>query len=220
MLDAAAGAGLVFFCNPNNPTGTAHRADVVEDFIRQVKRRSPETVVHVDEAYLDYAFDPAVRTVAPLAAELPGVFISRSFSKAHGMAGLRVGYAVGQPETVGAIGSAWHLGSMNTLSAAAAIASLLDTGHLAREREENARVRDFTIAGFRDMGYEVPECHANHIFVNLDRPSADFREACLKLGVRIGRDFPPMERTHSRISLGTMEEMSAAMQVFREVLRG
>ena len=200
MVKAATGAGLVFFCNPNNPTGTAHSADVIEDLVRRVKRNSPETFIHIDEAYLDYTFDPAVKTAAPLTQEFPGVFISRSFSKAHGMAGLRVGYAIGPEETVSAIRDTWHLGSMNTLSAAAAIASITDPGHIEEERIVNARIREFTIAAFREMGFEVPDSHTNHIFVNLGRPASEFREAALERGVRVGRDFPPMEQTHSRIS--------------------
>jgi len=220
MADAATGAGLVFLCNPNNPTGTAHPADAVESFVRRVKQRSPDTAILIDEAYIQYTFDPAVRTAAPLTQEFPGVFITRSMSKAHGMAGLRVGYAVGMQETVSAIPAAWHLGSMNTLSAAASIASLKDTAHIEDEIAENAWVRDFTLSAFREMGYEALDSHTNCIFVNLGRPSAWFREECLERGVRIGRDFPPMEQTHSRISLGTREEMEAAVQVFREVLAG
>ena len=218
MADAVSGHGLVFFCNPNNPTGTVHSFDVVEDFVRTVKRRSPNTNILIDEAYLDYAAGSTVKTAAPLTQEFPGVFISRSFSKAHGMAGLRIGYAIGQEETVRAISGAWHLGSMNSLSAVAAITSLTDSGHIADEREENARVREFVVSAFRDMGYEVPDSHTNHIFVNLKRPASEFRSACLDRGIRVGRDFPPMENTHSRISLGTMEEMEASVRVFREVL--
>lgn len=220
MADAARGAGMVFFCNPNNPTGTVHGADAVEDFVRRVKRDSPDTYILIDEAYIDYAHDPAVETAAPLAMELPGVFITRSLSKAHGMAGLRVGYVVGQEETVDAITTAWNLGSMNTLSAAAAMASILDPGHIADERQENARIRDFTVSAFREMGYEAPDTHTNFIFVDLGRPASEFRNACLEQGVRVGRDFPPLEQTHSRISLGTMEEMETAVGVFRNVLGG
>lgn len=220
MADAAEGAGMVFFCNPNNPTGTAHPAAAVEDFVRQVKRRSPETAVLLDEAYIDYAHDPAVKTAAPLALELPGVFITRSFSKAHGMAGLRVGYAVAREETLRAIREAWNLGDLNTLSAAAAMASLNDSDHIEEERKENARIRDFTAQAFREMGYEVPDSHTSFIFPELGFPASDFREDCLDEGVRVGRDFPPMERTHCRISLGTMEEMQEAVRVFRKVLRG
>lgn len=218
MAAAARGAGLVYLCNPNNPTGTAHNAAAVERFVRRVRQESPETAIHIDEAYMDYVHDAAVRTAAPLAGELPRVFISKSLSKAHGMAGLRIGYAVGQPATVSAIAQQSGLGSMNALSAAAAIASLDDPAHIAAEVAENARVRDFTLQAFRKMGYEVSEPHTNHIFLDLGRPASQFRDACRALGVAVGRDFPPMEKTHSRISLGTMDEMRKAVEVFRTVL--
>ena len=218
MADAAVGAGLVYVCNPNNPTGTAHNAAAVERFIRRVKRESPDTAIHMDEAYMDYAHDPAVRTSAALTQDLPRVFITKSFSKAHGMAGLRLGYAVGQAATVNAIAQASGLGSVNALSAVAGIASLGDPAHIDAERAENARVRDFTLQAFRKLGYELREPHTNHIFVDLGRPAHQVREACRALGVEVGRDFPPMEKTHTRVSLGTMDEMQRAMEVFRKVL--
>jgi histidinol-phosphate aminotransferase len=219
MADAARGAGLVFFCNPNNPTGTAHPADEVERFVRRVKERSPETAILIDEAYLDYTHDRSVSTARALTQELPGVFITRSLSKAHGMAGLRVGYAIGQAETVRKIPQAWHLGSMNTLSAVAAIASIRDQGHIADEVAENARIRRMVVSSFRELGYDMPEPHTNFVFVELGRPASWFREECRKKGLVIGRDFPPLEQTHSRISLGTMEEMERSATVFREILR-
>ena len=219
MAAASTGAGLVFLCNPNNPTGTAHPAGAVEAFVRQVKGRSPDTVILLDEAYMDYALDPAVKSGVALTQEFPGVFITRTLSKAHGMAGLRVGYAVGQPATMTALTEAWNLGSMNTLSAAAAITSLQDTAHLAFERAENGRVRDYVMGAFRELGYDGPDAHANCIFVELGRPASWFRDECLKRGVAIGRDFAPLADTHSRISLGTMEEMEFAVSVFRDVLR-
>ena len=218
MADAASGAGMVFFCNPNNPTGTAHSASAVEGFVRRVMRDSPSTKILIDEAYIDYTFDPDVKTASLLTQEFPSVFITRSFSKAHGMAGLRVGYGIGHEETLDAITTAWNLGSMNTLSAAAAIASFKDTGHIDDERRENARIRDFTLSAFRDLGFSAAASHTNHIFVDLKRPASEFRDACLEQSVRVGRDFPPMEHTHCRISLGTMEEMETAVGVFRGVL--
>ena len=218
MAAASKGAGLVYVCNPNNPTGLAHPAAAIEQFVRKVKADSPATAVLIDEAYLDYAHDPAVRTVKPLAMELPGVFITRSFSKAHGMAGLRLGYAIGQEATVQAIPKVWQLGSLNTLTAAAGIASLADTSHLAEEVAENARVREFTIKAFRDLGYPVLDSQANCIFVDVKGSAPAFRDACLKLNVQVGRDFPPFEKTHSRITLGTMDEMKQAVEVFRRVL--
>src|SRR5262245_54767400 len=218
MADAAKGAGMIFFCNPNNPTGTVHNLTAVEQFVRRVKQSSPETRILIDEAYIDYAHDPAVKTAVPLTKELPGVFVTRSFSKAHGMAGLRLGYAVGQPETLQAISKAWSLGSVNTLSAAAGVASLRDPKHIEEERAENARVRDFTLSAFKSLGFEAPDSHTNCIFVDLKRPASQFREACAALKVSVGRDFPPFEKTHSRITLGTMDEMRQAVQVFKKVL--
>jgi histidinol-phosphate aminotransferase len=200
MAEAAKGAGMIFFCNPNNPTGTVHNAASVEKFVRRVKQISPETRILIDEAYIDYAHDPGVKTAVPLAKELPGVFVTRSYSKAHGMAGLRLGYAIGQPETLQAISRAWSLGSVNTLSAAAGVASLRDQAHIDEERAENARVRDFTLQAFRSMGFEAADCHTNCIFVDLKRPASQFREACAALKVSVGRDFPPFEKTHSRIT--------------------
>lgn len=119
MADAAKGAGLVFFCNPNNPTGTVHSAATVEQVVRKIKQSSPGTAILIDEAYIDYVHDPAAKTAAPLTQEMAGVFITRSYSKAHGMAGLRLGYAIGQPDTMQAISRAWGLGSLNALTAAA-----------------------------------------------------------------------------------------------------
>jgi histidinol-phosphate aminotransferase len=184
-----------------------------------VKERSPETAILLDEAYIDYAHDASIRTARALGQELPGVFITRSFSKAHGMAGLRVGYAVGQAETLRQINPAWHLGSMNTLSAVAAAASIRDRAHIADEVAENARVRSLVVSGFREMGYDMSVPHANFVLVDLQRPASWFREQCTARKVTVGRDFPPFEQTHSRISLGTMEEMQQAMQVFRDILR-
>ena len=218
MVAASSGAGLVFLCNPNNPTSTMHTLADVERAVRAIKQQSPETAVLVDEAYIDYATAPGVGTAAQLALELPGVFITRTFSKAYGMAGMRLGYAIGQPETLEKLSSAWGLGDVNTLQAAAGMAAVKDTAHMEWEREENGRIRDWVLTEFRQMGYDAPESQTNFVFVNLQRPAAAFRDACAERGVRIGRDFPPMEQTHSRISLGTMEEMQRAMAVFKEVL--
>jgi histidinol-phosphate aminotransferase len=218
MAEAANGAGMIFFCNPNNPTGTVHNYAAVEQFVRKVKQRSPQTKILIDEAYIDYVHDPGVKTAVPLATEIPGVFVTRSYSKAHGMAGLRLGYAIGQPETLKAISGAWSLGSVNTLTAAAGIASLRDAKHIEEERAENARVRDFTLSAFKSMGFDAADCHTNCVFLDLKRPASQFREACAAQKVSVGRDFPPFEKTHSRITLGTMDEMKLAMQVFKRVL--
>ncbi len=218
MIKASLGAGLVFLCNPNNPTSTVQTSADVERTVRTIKERSPETGILIDEAYLEYATKPGAFTMAKLALELPGVFVSRTFSKAYGMAGMRLGYAIGQPDTMRKVGSAWGLGSINELQAVAGIAALNDKAHMQWEKMENKRVRDWTQAQFRAMGFETPESDTNFIFVNIRRPAVEFRDGCRALGVAVGRDFPPMEKSYARISLGRMEDMEKAMPVFQKVL--
>ena len=218
MIRASIGAGLVFLCNPNNPTSSVASTAEVEQTVRTIKQRSPETGILIDEAYLEYATAPGSGTLVKLALELPGVFVSKTFSKAYGMAGMRMGYGIGLPETMSKVGRAWGLGDINELQAVAGIAALKDTAHMEWERQENKRVRDWTQAQFREMGFETPESQTNFIFVNIRRPAVEFRDAALARGVMVGRDFPPMEKSYARISLGTMEDMQKAMVVFRQVL--
>jgi histidinol-phosphate aminotransferase len=218
MIKASIGAGLVFLCNPNNPTSTVQTSADIEQTVRTIKQRSPETGILIDEAYLEYATKPGAFTMEKLALELPGVFVSRTFSKAYGMAGLRMGYGIGQPETMRKVGNAWGLGSINELQAVAGIAALNDKAHMVWEKGENKRVRDWTQAQFRAMGFETPESDTNFIFVNIRRPAVEFRDGCRAMGVAVGRDFPPMEKSYARISLGRMEDMEKAMPIFRQVL--
>ena len=218
MIRGALGAGMVFLCNPNNPTSTVHASADVERAVRTIKERSPETAILIDEAYLEYATAPGSGTMVKLALEMPDVFITRTFSKAYGLAGMRIGYAIGQPATMSKIGRAWGLGSISELQAVAGIAALKDTAHMEWEKNENKRVRDWTQAQFKAMGYDSPDSQTNFIFVNIRRPAVQFRDGCRALNVAVGRDFPPMEKTYARISLGTMDDMERAMVVFKKVL--
>jgi histidinol-phosphate aminotransferase len=108
---------------------------------------------------------------------------------------------------------------VSVLGVAAAIAALNDVAHIDNERARNAQVRAFTIKALADLGCKSSDSQANFIFVEVHRTAKDFREACVKSGVMVGRDFPPLETTHARISLGTMDEMTKATEVFRSVLR-
>ncbi len=100
VADAAKGAGLVFYCNPNNPTATYVGSRATRDFLAKVNRESPDTTILVDEAYFDYVTDPDHDTHIGIAVDNPRVVVARTFSKAYGMAGLRMGYAVGHVDTI------------------------------------------------------------------------------------------------------------------------
>ena len=222
LADAAKGAGLVFYCNPNNPTATYVGARATREFLAQVARESPETTILIDEAYFDYVTDADHDTHIPVAVDNPRVIVARTFSKAYGMAGLRMGYAVGHPETIKKMAE-WDGGSgtssLNVLALHAGIAAIQqDASYTAAERARNKEVRDFTMKWFGDRGMKPTDAQANFLFVNIGRPAKEFRDACRAKGVLVARDFPPFEKTHARISLGTMEEMTKAVQVFGEVL--
>lgn len=218
MAEAVDGAGLVFLCNPNNPTGTVHGAGTVAAFVERVRRAAPDAVIHIDEAYHEYVTDPDYSTAVPLAMETPNVFVSRTFSKCFGMAGMRVGYAIGHADVAERLRRYSLTFNTNSLGQIAAYTAIQDGDFVERERARNAEVKEFTVAFFRDRGHEVLDSQTNFLFVDLGRPAAGFREACAAHGVRVGRDFPPFEKTHARISLGTMEEMRRATEVFAEVL--
>jgi len=213
---ASAGAGLIFFCNPNNPTGTVHSRATVTKFVEDVLAASPKTTILLDEAYYDFVVDPSYGTGVPLAMKYPRVIVTRTFSKVHGMAGLRVGYAVGHPDTLKSI-AAHKSGDLNVLSAAAAAASIQDTAHLAKQRDQIRASLESTMKTFKDAGCRVSDSQANFILADVKRPAKEFREACARLGVHVGRDFPPLSNW-ARISIGTTDEMRAANEVFRKVL--
>jgi len=219
MIAAAKDAGLVFFNNPNNPTATVHSLKTVTDFVERVRKASPDTFILIDEAYHDYVTDPSYQTAIPLALATPNVFVTRTFSKAYGMAGLRIGYAVGQAATMKRLAKRKMPYNISTFGVAAAIASLNDQKHIDEERARNTEVRAFTVKALEGLGCKPTASQANFLFVDIHRPAKEFREACAKANVMVGRDFPPFEKTHARISIGTMDEMQKATDVFRNVLR-
>ncbi|WP_330233946.1 histidinol-phosphate transaminase [Nocardia sp. NBC_00508] len=186
-LDALAAAvtertKLIFVCNPNNPTGTAvGKAELVR-FLAAVP---PHVLVVLDEAYYEYVRLDDHPDGVELGRTRPNVLVLRTFSKAYGLAGLRVGYAVGDPAVITALLKVHIPFSVNRLAQAAAIASLearhelLDrTGILVSERE---RVRDALV----EAGYQVPPSEANFVWISLGARSVEFGEASAGAGVLV-----------------------------------
>jgi histidinol-phosphate aminotransferase len=219
MLAVVRGAGLVFLNNPNNPTATVHGAKTVTDFVERVRRISPDTVILIDEAYHEYVTDPDYATAIPLALSTPNVFVARTFSKAYGMAGMRIGYAIGHLDTVKPLTRLKMPYNVSVFGITAAIAALNDPKHIEAERARNTEVRAYTVKALEALGCKPTVSHGNFLFVDIGRPAREMRDGCAKSGITIGRDFPPFEQSHVRISLGTMAEMQKATAVFRDVLK-
>jgi histidinol-phosphate aminotransferase len=219
MIAAAAGAGLLYICNPNNPTATVHPAQAINELAARIRQTSPETVVLIDEAYHDYVMDPAYSTAVPLISEYRNVIVSRTLSKLHGMAGLRLGYVIGNPDTIARL-ARWTMPfNGNVLAVAAAFVSVQDHAQIERERRRNREALNYTTDFFRASGLSTSASQTNFIWVDLQSPAKEFREACEMQGILVGRAFPPFEQTHCRISIGTIEEMYRAVAVFRSILR-
>ncbi|WP_367133536.1 histidinol-phosphate transaminase [Saccharothrix sp. HUAS TT1] len=217
-LDAMAAAitprtRLVFVCNPNNPTGTALRRADVERFIERVPS---DVLVVVDEAYKEFVDDPDVPDGVELAkaqwaAGRDNVAVLRTFSKAYGLAGLRVGYAVASPAVAETLRKVYVPFSVNALAQVAALASLdAEAELMARCRAivaERARVRGELLAA----GFEVPESQANFVWLPLGERTAAFNEHCLAHKVVV-RAFVG---DGARVTIGEPEENDAFLAAAR-----
>lgn len=217
MVAVAGAAGLFYICNPNNPTGTAVTEAAVTSAIERVLAASPDTYVLVDEAYFEYAELAGFGSAVPLIAKYPQVIVARTFSKIHGMAGMRVGYAIAHPDTIARMRPSHSSSGMSVMSLAAATASIKDVARMNEQIALNREVRKMTVDAFMAAGYTVAPSDANFIFVDIGRDTRGFQEACRAENVMVGRAFPPMT-TWSRITIGTKAEMEQAIPVFMSVL--
>lgn len=212
MAGKADGSGLYFVCNPNNPTGGASSAAAIGDFVARVRSVSKDAVILIDEAYFEYVDDPGYATAIPLVAKDPRVIVSRTFSKVYGMAGLRVGYAIAQPEALAAMRKSVSQGTLCGLSASAAVAALADRAHTEKQKALNREARAFTRQAFEAAGYRVLPSEGNFVMVDVRRPVGGVQAMCRESGVIIARAFPPLT-THARISIGTLDEMRRAVDI-------
>lgn len=195
---------LVYVCNPNNPTGTLLDPDRLAAFCETVSARVP---VFVDEAYLELAPGFLSTSMTRLVKAGKPVIVARTFSKLHGMAGLRIGYGVGPADLVKRIG-AFRMSIQNTLGIAAAKASLGDTAFLDRCRREIALGRERIYATLRAAGLPFTPSHGNFVFFDTKRPAGEFLRALEARGVQIAQRTPT-HPTFARVSVGLPEELAA-----------
>jgi histidinol-phosphate aminotransferase len=189
---------VIFVCNPNNPTGTVVHGAELTAFLRRVP---DDCLVVLDEAYADYVRDPDVPNGIGLYRDHPNLAVLRTFSKAHGLAGLRVGFLIGHEPVATAVRRTMLPFTVNSLAQTAAVASLAAEAEL-QERvdlavKERGRVRD----ELRAQGWTVPPTEANFVWLRLGADTLDFAAACADAGISI-RAFGD---EGARISIGTPE---------------
>lgn len=204
-LDAMAAAitprtRLVFVCNPNNPTGTA----VDETALRAFLDRVPDDVLVVlDEAYREFVTDPAVPDGLTLAAEYDNVCVLRTFSKAHRLAGLRVGYAIGPAELAAALRGVAVPFGVSSAAQAGALAALDHLDELQADCADAVAEVGRMASQLRSLGYEVPPTQTNFVWLPLGERAVEFSEHALENKVVV-RAFAG---DGVRVSAGTSEEV-------------
>jgi histidinol-phosphate aminotransferase len=177
-IAAALGPGhrLVYLANPNNPTGTWFGRDALDRFLAQA---GPDRLVVVDEAYLEYATDPALQSAIGLLARHPNLVVTRTFSKAHGLAGLRVGYACAHPDALAVLERLRESFNVNGPGLAAAEAALGDAAHVARVREQTRRERDGLADALRRRGLDVAPSQTNFLLVDFGKDASAIESGLL-----------------------------------------
>ena len=192
---------VVMVCTPNNPTGTILTARELAELVAGVPR---DVVVLVDEAYLDFVTAPEVGDALTLLAGAPNLVVSRTFSKAHALAGMRVGYLVCEPGLAAAIRSVATPFGVNLPAQAAAVAAL-GQAELGRTTERSAAVaaeRDRVVASLRTQGWEVPEAHGNFFWLGVGEETMALAEHFRAAGILVR----PFAGEGVRVSVGTTSD--------------
>jgi histidinol-phosphate aminotransferase len=206
--------GLVYICNPNNPTATIVSADALKSFVDSMP---PGIPVLVDEAYHHYVDDPAYASAIPLVKQGKPVIVTRTFSKIYGMAGLRLGYAIARDDLIAKMSSYKIWLNTNVLTVAAALASLDDQEFVERNRKVNAHTRKYVEQEVKQMGLATIPSQANFLMVDLKRDMSTVGNTLRSRNVYTGRPFYPLTN-HLRVTIGTAVEMKRFVEELRNVL--
>jgi histidinol-phosphate aminotransferase len=199
---------LIFVCNPNNPTSTVVDPVALRRFVAAVP---PEILIAVDEAYVEYIRDGLDPDSLGLVRAHSNVVVLRTFSKAYGLAGLRVGYAVGDPEVITALDKVYVPFTVTTLSQAAGIASIHAADELLARTDAVVAERGRVRAALRDAGFEVPLSQANFVWLPLGTRTADFTVRAAEAGITVR----PYEGEGVRVTIGAAEENDALLRLAR-----
>lgn len=213
-MSAAAQQGLIYICNPNNPTASITPKNELRELIL---RTPPETMILVDEAYYHYADSPDYESVIPLIKDHANLIVARTFSKIYGMAGLRCGYCIAQKQTIQRLRPHQTWDSVNIMAIVAAIASLNDSDQVANGRKLNSETRAYLSSELKATGYGHIPSQANFVMIDMRRPISPLLAGLKQRGVQVGRLFPSLPN-HMRVTVGKRSEMETFLTAFREVI--
>jgi histidinol-phosphate aminotransferase len=210
--DHAAEIGLVYLCNPNNPTGVIVTKEEVKQLLDGIPKDMP---VLIDEAYHHFVDDPKYATSVPYVIEGRPVIIARTFSKIAALAAMRIGYAVAPAELIQKM-RPYSMGSVNVAARFGAVAALKDTAGQAEIKKRTIALRKKTTAELEAHGYETIPSETNFFMVAIGREIQPVIQEFMQKKVAVGRPFPPMTK-HMRVSIGTEDEMARFVTAFKEI---
>ena len=205
--------GVAYVCNPNNPTGTIVWRDELASFIHTVPA---STLILVDEAYFDFADDPRYSSAVEWIATNPNVVIARTFSKIYGMAGMRLGYAVGAKETIARIREHSLQDNTNAAVLAAGLASLSDAANINSCREKMNGTRAWLCGELAKDGRSFVPSQANFVMIDMHTDVRPLIDQFAARNILVGRRFPSMSN-FLRITIGTQQETEAFVTALREI---
>lgn len=211
MLAASSNPGVIYICNPNNPTGTCTSPSDIEYAVANAPK---DTVILIDEAYIHLCDAP--RSIN-FVKEGKNVIVLRTFSKLYGMAGIRMGFAIGKPELLAKIGQFGGMNSLPVTAVAAAKASLLDADLVPTRKKIIADTRMQTIAWLKSEGYTATPSESNCFMLDVKRPGKGVQAALGSKDMYVGRIWPAWPNS-VRITVGTPDEMMAFRKAFTEVM--
>ncbi len=205
---------LVYICNPNNPTGSITDPAKLKAFCSKVSTKTP---IFVDEAYLEFLENPETHSMVGLVAEGKDVIVARTFSKIHGMAGLRIGYIVATPERIKSITSMVRstMGLCVT-SIKGAIASMQEGKFMADCRKMNTECRDYVKTEISALSYDIIPSHTSFLIFPIQMEGKQFLKSMYDGGVGV-KVFTIDDKPWCRVSMGTMEEMQLFVNTFKKV---
>lgn len=205
---------LIYICNPNNPTGSITDAKKLREFCSRVSEKVP---VFVDEAYIELSKNGIKDSMNSLIAEGKNVIVARTFSKIHGMAGLRIGYVIGKKETLESISEITRGGmGITGPSIAAASASLENTDFLDVCKTKISEARDYTISYLTENNFSFLPSETNFIIFEIPMEGKEFLKQIYAKKVAV-RSFKFWDKNWCRVSIGTMDEMKIFTQAITEI---
>ena len=216
LAEVTAATQIVVVCNPNNPTGTHLPASEIGAFCERI----PDHVTVIcDEAYVEYQVDDDPDTTLDLLAAHPNLVLLRTFSKCYGLAGLRVGYALGSAQFRAAVDAVRQPFSVNAIAQAAAAEAILHQDDVADRVERNAIERVVVTEGIRELGLRTPDSGANFSWVDLgDRDEAEVIDSLARAGVAVRPGTPLGDPGHFRVSYGTRAENERFLAALGEAI--